>query len=170
MKHSNHRFYSPGWLWVGILALTTGLLLSQGALAAEIEVGKKELGGMNVRVWLDKPMKMQMLMQGMWKTYRPQAGKLTHHLGIDLTDPRSGLAIPTAVIEVTLTHRESGKQMTKKLPAMFGKRFIYGVNLRLDEGKYDLVVKIDPPSIMRMGPSMNKWQTPVEAKFTFVVK
>ena len=169
MKCSNRRFYSPGWLWFGILALTAGLFLSPGALAAELEVGKKEIGGMNVRVWLDKPMKMQMLMQGMWKTYRPQAGKLTHHLGIDLTDPKSGGAIPTAVIEVTLTHRKTGKQMTKKLPAMFGKRFIYGVNLQLEEGKYDLVVKIDPPTIMRMGPSMNKWQTPVQAKYTFQV-
>ena len=168
MKCSNSRFYSSGWLWFGILALTAGLFLSHGALAAELEVGKKEIGGMNVRVWLDKPMKMQMLMDNMWMTFRPQAGLLTHHLGIDLTDPRSGGTIPTAVIEVTLTH-QTGKQMTKKLPAMFGKRFIYGVNLRLEEGEYDLVVKIDPPTIMRMGPSMNKWQSPGEAKFTFDV-
>ena len=169
MKKRKHHLFSYGWLWLGVLALTTGLLLPLEGVAAELEVGKKEIAGMNVRVWLDKPMKMQMLMQGMWKTYRPQAGKLTHHLGIDLTDPRSGGAIPTAVIEATLTHRKTGKQMTKKLPAMFGKRFIYGVNLWLEKGKYDLVVKIDPPTIMRMGPSMNKWQSPGEAKFTFDV-
>ena len=125
---------------------------------------------MNIRVWLDKPKQMQMQMQGMWQTFRPKAGELTHHLGIDLTDSRSGGAIPTAVIKVNLTHRKSGKQIAKKLPAMFGKRLIYGANVRLEKGKYDLVVEIDPPTIMRMGPSINKWQTPVEAKFTFEIE
>jgi len=152
------------------LVLTASLLLAGAVHAAELEVGRREVGGMNVRVWLDKPMSMQMLMQGRWMTYRPKAGALTHHLGIDLTVPGSGAIIPSAVIEATLTNRETGKAMTKKLPAMLGKRFVYGTNVRLDPGKYHLVVKITPPTIMRMGPSMNKWQKPVQAEFDLTVE
>jgi len=170
MEHRKQHFFSDGWRWLGVLALTAGLLMPLQGAAAELDVYKEESAGMNVRVWLDKPMKMQMLMQGKWMSFRPKAGALSHHLGIDLTDPKGGGAIPTAVIKATLTHRESGKQTTKDLPAMFGKRFIYGANLKLEKGNYDAVVKIDPPTIMRMGPSMNRWQYPVEAKFTFVVE
>ena len=170
MEERKQNFLSFGWRWLGILALTAGLLLPLQGTAAERDVYKKEIEGMSVRVWLDKPMKMQMLMEGKWMSFRPRAGALSHHLGIDLTDLKSGGAIPTAVIQVTLTHRESRKQTTTDLPAMFGKRFIYGANLKLEQGIYDADVRIDPPTIMRMGPSMNQWQSPVEAKFTFVVE
>ena len=170
MEHRNHRGLATSWLWLGVFLLVSGLLYSHSAVAAEVEIGKTETAGMNVRVWLDKPMNMQMLMGGKWQTFRPQAGKLTHHLGIDLTDQRSGGAIPTAAIKVTLTHLDSGKVTTKKLPEMFGKRLIYGVNLALEKGTYDLAITIDPPTIMRMGPSMNQWMAPVEAQFTFDVE
>ena len=169
MNQAYRRSSSITALGRSALVLTASLLLAGAVHAAELEVGKREVGGMNVRVWLDKPMSMQMLMQGRWMTFRPKAGALTHHLGIDLTAPGSGAIIPTAVIEATLTNRKTGKAMTKKLPAMLGKRFVYGTNLRLDPGKYDLVVKIAPPTIMRMGPSMNKWQKPVQARFDLTV-
>ena len=169
MDTRNSRSFPIASYAMAALLLAASLQLAVGAQAAELEVGKREVGGMNVRVWLDKPMSMQMLMQGRWTTYRPKAGALTHHLGIDLTASGNGAIIPTAVIEATLTNRETGKAITKKLPAMLGKRFVYGTNVRLDPGKYDLVVKITPPTIMRMGPSINRWQKPVQGKFNLTV-
>ncbi len=99
MDTRNSRWFPIVSHAMAALLLAASLLLAVGAQATEFEVGKREVGGMNVRVWLDKPMSMQMLMQGRWTTYRPKAGALTHHLGIDLTAPGSGAIIPTAVID-----------------------------------------------------------------------
>jgi Fe2+ transport protein len=170
MDKRNSRAFPMVSHAMAALLLAASLLLAVGAQAAEeIEVGKREIGGMKVRVWLDEPMSMQMQMQGRWTTYRPKAGALTHHLGIDLTVSGNGSVIPTAGVEAKLTNRKTGKSMTRKLPAMLGKRFVYGANVRLDPGKYDLVVKITPPTIMRMGPSINKYQKSVQAKFELTV-
>lgn len=164
------RNFSPRWIWFGILALALGALLPPKALAAEREVGKKVISGMTVRVWLEEPKKMQMFMNGKWMTFRPKAGALTHHLGVDLSVPASGERIPYAAVSATLINGKSGKRMTKRLPAMFGKRLFYGVNLKLDRGKYELVIKVDPPKVMRMEGAMNQWTKPIGAKFALEVK
>ncbi len=165
-----NRLLSVGLRLLTIQALVVGLLFPTMGMAAQIEIGKKVVQGMKIRVWLEKPQKMQMLMKGMWMTYRPQAGALTHHLGVDLIVPENGARIPYAKVSTTLTNSKSGKKTVKKLPAMFGKRLFYGANLKLAPGKYDLVVRVNPPTLMRMEGAMNKWVKPIEAKFTLTVK
>ena len=107
---------------------------------------------------------------GEWKTYRPKAGALTHHLTVVLADPESGQHIPAAKVSATIVNKKTGKKMEKKLPPMFGKNLIYGANIFLKPGKYDLIVKVGPPSLMRVEGAINKWLKPIQAKFAFQVQ
>ena len=44
-----------------------------------------------------------------------------------------------------------------------------GVNIRLEPGEYELILTVEPPTLMRVEGAIDKWLEPIEAKFTFVV-
>jgi len=165
-------------------------LVSTEAAAAKsktIRVGKLVVQGMAISVELEAPKVMQMMMKstggmggmggtggmggmggmGEWKTYRPKAGTLTHHLTVVLADPESGQHIPAAKVSASIVNKKTGKKMEKKLPPMFGKNLIYGANIFLKPGKYDLIIKVGPPRVMRVEGAINKWLKPIQAKFAF---
>ncbi len=159
-------------------------LVSRAAAAQEsktIPVGKQVVQGMAISVELEPPKVMQMMMKGMggmggmegmgeWKTYQPKAGALTHHITVVLAHPESGKHIPAAKVSASIVNKKTGKKMEKKLPPMFGKNLIYGANIFLKPCKYDLIVKVGPPSLMRVEGAINKWLKPIQAKFAFDLK
>jgi len=177
-------------LLLGVPLVGGLLVISEGAAAAEsktIRVGKLVVQGMAISVELEAPKVMQMMMKGMggmggaggmggmggmeeWKTYRPKAGALTHHLTVVLAHPESGKHIPAAKVSASIVNKKTGKTIEKKLPPMFGKSLIYGANIFLKPGKYDMIVKVGPPRLMRVEGAINKWMKPIQAKFSFRVQ
>ena len=93
-----NRLLSVSLHLLTIQVLVVGLLFPTMGMAAQIEIGKKVVQGMKIRVWLEKPQKMQMFMSGKWMTFRPQAGAFTHHLGVDLIVPENDARIPYAKV------------------------------------------------------------------------
>ena len=180
-------------LLLGVPLVGGLLVISKGAAAAEsntIPVGKLVVQGMAISVELEAPKVMQVMMKGTggmggmggtggmggmggmgeWKTYRPKAGALTHHLTVELAHPESGQHIPAAKVSATIVNKKTGKKMEKKLPPMFGKKLIYGTNIFLKAGKYDLIIKVGPPGLMRIESALDKWLKPIQAKFAFRVQ
>ncbi len=165
-------------LLLGVLLMGGLHLVSTAAAAQEsktIQVGKQVVQGMAISVALEAPKVMQMMMSGMggmgeWKTYRPKPGALTHHITVVLAHPESGKHIPAAKVSAAIVNKKTGKKIEKKLPPMFGKNLIYGANIFLKPGKYDLIVKVEPPSLMRVEGAINKWLKPIQAKFAFQVQ
>lgn len=169
-------------LLVGGLPLVSTVATAQESKT--IPVGKQVVQGMAISVELEAPKVMQMMMSGMggmggmggtggmgeWKTYQPKAGALTHHLTVVLAHPESGKHIPAAKVSASIVNKKTGKKIEKKLPPMFGKNLIYGANIFLKPGKYDLIVKVGPPSLMRVEGALNKWLKPIQAKFAFQVQ
>ncbi len=173
------RSYSLFAILLLAALLMGGLHLVSTAAAAQesktIRVGKQVVQGMAISVELEPPKVMQMMMGGMegmgeWKTYQPKAGALTHHITVVLAHPESGKHIPAAKVSASIVNKKTGKKMEKKLPPMFGKKLIYGANIFLKPGKYDLIVKVGPPSLMRVEGAINKWLKPIQAKFAFDLK
>ena len=166
---------------VVILGLVGPLVISTTVAAQEAKttvVGKQVVNGMAIAVELEVPKVMQMMMKGMgemggmgeWKTFRPKPGALTHHLTVILTDPETREQIPYASVSGTIINAQTKAKMTKKLPPMFGQNLIYGVNIRLEPGKYQLILTVEPPTLMRVEGAINKWLRPIQAKFSFDVK
>lgn len=164
-----------------ILALSMGLWSTASAQGKKpIAVGKQVVAGMSVAVELEEPKQMQMKgmgqMGGMggsmaeWKTFRPKAGALTHHLTVILAVPATGERIPYADVSATIINRADKAKVEKELPAMFGDKLIYGTNVFLKPGNYDLILSIGPPALMRVEDAINKWLQPIQAKFGFEVK
>lgn len=145
---------------------------AQAQEAETTVVGEQVVNGMTIAVVLEAPKVMQMKMSGMemWRTFQPTAGALTHHLTVVLTDPETGQRIPYANAAATITNRQTRAEVKKNLPAMFGDKLVYGVNIFLEPGEYDLVITVEPPTLMRIEGAIDKWLTPVEARFVFDVK
>ena len=168
-------------LLLGVLLMGGLPLVSTVATAQEskmIPVGNQVVQGMAISVELEAPKVMQMMMAGMsemggmggmgeWKTYQPKAGALTHHITVVLAHPESGQHIPAAKVSASIVNKKTGKKIEKKLPPMFGKNLIYGANIFLKPGKYDLIIKVGPPRVMRVEGAINKWLKPIQAKFAF---
>ncbi|MFQ5875778.1 MAG: iron transporter [Dehalococcoidia bacterium] len=160
-----------------IIALSLGLLAvgtpiprrAEAHEAGKIEVGKTVVGGMEIEVELEEPSEMRMLMMGKWKLMKPAKGD-THHLEVKTSVPGKGYRIPYSDVRATFINLESKKEFVKKVAPMFGANFHYGVNVTLKKGKYEAVIDIAPPTMMRMEESLNKWLKPVQARFQFEVK
>lgn len=181
-RRNNIRF--TFWRRFSLVVLASAVGLSTGALAQDkaVEVGKKVVEGMAITVELEEPKRMQMKMgggmgqmggmgsMGQWKTFRPKPGELTHHLTVSLSVAETGAPIPYVEVSATLVHRQSKERMEKELPPMLGTRFIYGNNVFLKPGTYDLTLAIGAPEVMRIEGAMDRWLEPVKAKFTFEVK
>ena len=160
-----------------------GMLVSAGVAqeSRSIAVGKQVIEDMRISVELERPKMMQMMMKGMgemgrmagmggWKTFRPKAGELTHHLTLVLAVPTTGERIPYAEVSATIVNVQTKDKMEKKLPAMFGENLIYGTNVFLKPGKYDLAITVEPPSVMRIEGGFDKWLKPIQANFSFQVQ
>ena len=156
---------------VGSLGFSTAVSV-QAQEPDTIIVGRQVKNGLSIAVALEAPKVMQMMMKGMgmWRTFQPRAGALTHHLTLILTDPETGQRIPYANAAATITNRQTRAEVKKNLPAMLGEELIYGVNIFLEPGTYDLVITVEPPTAMRVEGSIDKWLEPAEASFVFEVK
>jgi uncharacterized protein involved in high-affinity Fe2+ transport len=169
-----------------LLALPT-LALAQQPSAAKVKalaapedprqktvlVGRSEAAGMIIQFEIEPGTTMLMPMgtPSKFVEHAPAVGEI-YHLEVKPIDPRSKTRIAYAVVTFEATNRDSGKTLRGELHPMWGGSGLhYALNSALaDDGTYDFVITVQPPSFSRSVKDKELFATPATARFHFKLK
>ena len=138
-----------------------------------ILIGRSAVGGMIIQFEIEPATTMVMPMGAPSKLveHAPAVGEV-YHLEVKPIDPRSKTRIAYAVVTFEATNRDSGKTLKGALHPMWGGSGLhYALNSALaDDGTYEFVITVQPPSFSRSVNDKELFATPTTARFHFKLK
>ena len=146
------------------------LSVAADPLKKAILIGRVTTGGMVFQLELDgaESMWMHMGTPPVWGAHAPASDE-RFHVEFKLTDPKNKTRIPYANITFAASNKDTGKNMTKVLPPMWGSSGLhYSANSALlGDGVYSATVTVDTPTFQRELKDKDLWAKPVSARFHF---
>ncbi|MBI4320572.1 MAG: iron transporter [Chloroflexi bacterium] len=131
-------------------------------------IGEANLADMRVKLELEPPKPMTMLMDGQWTEMAMAMGK--YHVEVKPEDPKSNTRIPYAQVSFLATNQDTGHKVELDLHPMWGGSGLhYAANGDLPDGTYSATVIVGPPSFMRAGDDRQRWLMPTQADFEFTL-
>jgi len=94
--------------------------------------------------------------------------KVTHHLDVTVYDQLRALYVPYLNVQATVIDMTTRRESTVDLVPMIGEWLHYGANISLPHpGRYSILVRIDPPDIVRYKHLADVWKAPARAVFEY---
>ncbi|MBI2954762.1 MAG: hypothetical protein HYY30_10650 [Chloroflexi bacterium] len=133
---------------------------------ATVLVGEASLDDIRIKLELEPPKAMSMLMSGNWTEMAASDGK--YHVEVKPEDPKTNNRIPYAQVVFSATNRDTGENIDLILHPMWGSSGLhYAANGDLPDGVYVATVLVGVPTFARAGADRDRWTMPSQARFEF---